>query len=384
MVKDRTSKGGLQVVAILKAAEPSRSVAMAPSSFLRKLLANGEAKHVFGPQRGGKAVARLRMPPLVAIEAQTEDRARELLETLNEDSEVDEAYVAPPRYAMSRRNASQAAPPVVDRSWGLRTIGGESRRIDAGAVRVAVVDSGVDKDHPDLSEAIESYENFTNESDRDEQGHGTHVCGVIAGRGTLPHGIQGVSNARLLVFKGLGNTYNATQYYQALGAAVGRAPIVNLSLGGPGPDPGESAILRLAIDAGIIVVAAMGNEFDYGDPVSYPAAIEGVIAVGAVDHALKRAPFSNTGPHIDLVAPGVGIWSSIPNHDTSIFGKDRLHAASDGTSMATPYVTGAIALLLAGGATMNGEAARNALATRLCPGQTGFTNELGRGVLSLE
>ena len=100
-------------------------------------------------------------------------------------------------------------------------------------------------------------------------------------------------------------------YYRALRYVIGKAQVLNLSLGGE-KDPAEIDVLHDVIAAGVVVVAAMGNEHDEGNPTEYPAAIPEVCAVGATDELDKRAGFSNTGRHIDLMAPGVSILSTTP------------------------------------------------------------------------
>ena len=98
--------------------------------------------------------------------------------------------------------------------------------------------------------------------------------------------------------------------------------------------------------AGVVVIAAMGNELDEGNPTEYPAAIPEVCAVGATDELDKRAGFSNTGRHIDLMAPGVGILSTTPTFRYDGDGEIE-YDSWDGTSMATPHVAGVAALVLA-------------------------------------
>lgn len=224
--------------------------------------------------------------------------------------------VAPSRQVLARHSRARApsGARVAQMHLGMAALGLPTPRTDASGVTVAIVDTGVDQGHPDLAGAIDAYVNFTNDSDKDLDVHATHGCGIVAATGSAPQGMLGVCNARLLVFKGLGTRDSARAYHRALRAACTQAKIVNLSLGGPCPDPGEQVIIEKAIRGGTLVVAAMGNELKSGSTANYPAALPGVLAVGAVDPRFARADFSNTGAHSDLVAPGVAIWSTAPTH----------------------------------------------------------------------
>jgi subtilisin family serine protease len=141
--------------------------------------------------------------------------------------------------------------------------------------------------------------------------------------------------------------------------------VVNLSIGGPGePDAQEQRLFDALIESGVTVVAAMGNEREEGSPISYPAAIPGVVAVGATNVNDSVTAFSNRGDHITLCAPGKAIWSTLPTYDGN-FGFAALSGAGgrpikgradrretdydawDGTSMAAPHVAAAAALVIA-------------------------------------
>jgi subtilisin family serine protease len=197
-----------------------------------------------------------------------------------------------------------------------------------------------------------------------------------------------------------------TLYHRALAECAERGvDVINLSIGGPGkPDHQERNLFANLIEGGTIVVAAMGNEREQGSPTSYPAAIPGVIAVGATALDDTVTEFSNRGPHIALSAPGKAIWSTLPTYK----GQDGFRAvpgpdgnpvegkplrretdydAWDGTSMATPHVTAAVALLLANKGKLKPADARAALmaAADKVPDMGGkaFDSDYGAGRLNL-
>lgn len=141
--------------------------------------------------------------------------------------------------------------------------------------------------------------------------------------------------------------------------------VVNLSIGGPAePGPDEAILFDQLLASGTTVVAAMGNEREAGSPTSYTAAIPGVIAVGATNILDRVTRFSNRGEHSSLSAPGQTIWSTLPTYPGQIgfraefdaagqprtgaaHSRNTEYAAWDGTSMASPHVAAAAALLLA-------------------------------------
>ena len=211
------------------------------------------------------------------------------------------------------------------------------------SVTIAIVDTGVDLTHPDLQPNIIMGINVISPtlSPQDDHGHGTHVAGIAAAVGNNNLGVAGTTwNARIMPVKVLDQTGNGDDAGVAVGivwAADHGAQVINLSLGGPCPSPVMEMAVTYAYTMGVTVVAAAGNYGITSDPrVLCPAASPHAIAVGATDQSNNRASFSNYGPELDLAAPGVSIYS------TTLGGG---YDYKSGTSMATPFVAGAAALL---------------------------------------
>lgn len=423
IVKLRTTA---QSVRRLAAAAADASVE-APQTVLASLLERGyisELIPVFPapqPFAGGRGPARVLAaavegPPsglkrargLVSVKVDRGTSAEALAEHLNQQGdEVEYAYVPPVKYPFlpARRRATKKKPrprkagastndPLTSRQWNhgaVRIHQARARQsfVDADEVLVAIVDSGIDRRHPDLDGVVQEYFNAhsATEDERDYVGHGTHVAGIVVAETNNRIGIAGLCRARLLVIKGLpraGNPWNAERYYQALAYPIDRgAKVVNLSLGGS-LDPGERDIIADLLDAGITVVAAMGNDFLKGNPIAYPAAYEGVIAVGASDELDRRADFSGTGKHIALVAPGDNILSTVPRYPSE-FAQKLEYDSWPGTSMATPHVAAAAALLLSKSPALAPGAVRKRLMETAdhVPGQTGKNAEFGTGRLNI-
>jgi subtilisin family serine protease len=217
-------------------------------------------------------------------------------------------------------------------------------------VRIAVLDTGIDVRHPDLTGVRIRYDHAPMQTE-DLEGHGTHVAGIISAVAAGATGVSGVAQCALDVWKVFsdqkfkGQRYvDSDMYIRALGLALeGGCRVVNLSLGGTELDRFEKDLIARLIRRGVTVVAAMGNEYEEGNPIEYPAALPGVIAVGGIDQEHRRAVFSNTGDHICVVAPAVAIRSTIPLSRTS--SRPR-YADWDGTSFAAPLVAGAIGYLM--------------------------------------
>ena len=195
-------------------------------------------------------------------------------------------------------------------------------------IKVGVCDTGVDSRHPEFEDRIDATYFFTGRSADDQNDHGTHVSSTILGAtvGVAP-------KARLVMAKVLGANGSGNSRDVGLGIdklAEDGCHIISLSLGGSRDDPYSRDAVNAAIAAGIIVVAATGNEG--ASHVGYPA--RHCIGIGAVDRGLKLAYFSNRGKNVDLVGYGVNVYAGVPG------GK---YARFSGTSMATPFIAGLIA-----------------------------------------
>jgi subtilisin family serine protease len=229
---------------------------------------------------------------------------------------------------------------------------------DGTGVKVAVVDSGVDADHPDLAGRVVAAENFTEgESDTlDRVGHGTHVAATIASTGAAPGGYKGVApGASLLSAKvcGVADCSDSSIIAGMQWAAEQGAKVANVSLGAsdtPGQDPVEAAVERITAEFGMLFVIAAGNT-PRDSSVGTPASTDAALTVGAVDKSDNLAPFSSRGPRLgdsalkpDITGPGVDITAALSSDAGGPPGET--HVSMSGTSMATPHVVGSAAVLV--------------------------------------
>ncbi|MFI5933388.1 S8 family serine peptidase [Actinoplanes sp. NPDC051494] len=231
--------------------------------------------------------------------------------------------------------------------------------LDGTGVTVAVLDTGIDATHPDLAGQIAESANFTTTASTDDEvGHGTHVASTIAGTGAASGGrYKGVApGAKLAIGKVCGTSFcEESDILAGMAWAATRAPVVNMSLGGGDSesiDPLEAAVNDLTAQYGTLFVIAAGNAG--GDAtVGSPASADAALAVGAVDRDDQLADFSSRGPRVgdnaikpEITAPGVEIVAAKAAHDV-IGGPAPVagYSSLSGTSMATPHVAGAAAIL---------------------------------------
>ncbi|MBO1334734.1 S8 family peptidase [Streptomyces sp. VRA16 Mangrove soil] len=233
---------------------------------------------------------------------------------------------------------------------------------DGKGVKIAVLDTGIDATHPDLKDQVVESKNFSTAADAtDHFGHGTHVASIAAGTGAKSGGTyKGVApGAKLLNGKVLDDQGSGDDSGILAGmewAAAQGADIVNLSLGGgdtPEIDPLEAEVNKLSEEKGMLFAIAAGNEGPHS--IGSPGSADAALTVGAVDGKDKLADFSSTGPRVgdgaikpDVTAPGVDITAAAaPGSviDQEVGEKPAGYLTISGTSMATPHVAGAAAIL---------------------------------------
>jgi serine protease len=387
------------------------------------------------------------------VRAADEPDAEQLSTALQRQPEVEWAQ---PNY-FRRTSAQPNDPSYTTRQWNLDLIDmPRAWDINAGgteSITIAVIDSGVTtvnetfgfpmwtgqrietvpvpfRVNPDISAArILPGRDFIfwNGPVLDMVGHGTHVAGTALEETNNNVTLAGIAyKARLMPLKvcvgyweiqivtsasGIpgfvdpedeGGCSDAAIIQAVRYAADNGAQMVNLSLGGPGASPAMLDALRYAVDRGTFVAMAVGNEFDDGNPTEYPAAygsqVEGAMAVGAVGADRTRAFYSNTGSHLEIVAPGGNprdgsprgfVWQTTmfpPDFDPFEIVRPRFdryaEVGSAGTSMATPHIAGVAALLYTQGINQPGaiEAALERFAIDL--GASGRDNDFGAGLVN--
>jgi len=257
-------------------------------------------------------------------------------------------------------------------------------------VKVAVIDTGIDKDHPDLKANIKGGVNFVGRKvnpDKwdDDNGHGTHCAGIIAAVDN-EEGVVGVAKETGLygvkVLDRRGSGYLSDVVAGIQWSIDNDMDVISMSLGTSSNYQSLRDVCDAAWDAGagIVVVAAAGNEGDGDistDEYSYPAAYDSVIAVAATDSSDGVPYWSNSGPYVELAAPGVSIYSTY---------KDGAYATKSGTSMSCPHVSGTAALVIASDPTLTnaGDVRLRLQETAEDLGATGRDKRYGYGLVDAE
>ncbi|WP_266077213.1 S8 family peptidase [Haladaptatus caseinilyticus] len=280
--------------------------------------------------------------------------------------------------------------------WGIDRVDAEVAHAngDLGAgADIAIVDTGIDDDHPDLQDhlgsgkafvscgnggyfgncAFSGNSNSCNNSWSDDNNHGTHCAGIAAGDDNT-EGVVGVSpNATLHAVKVLDCAGSGS--FSDIAAGVEYVAdqgwdVASMSLGGSSGSAALHDAIQYAYDNGVSLIAAAGNSGQCTDCVGYPAAYPETIAVASSNESDGQSSFSSQGPEVDIIAPGTDIYSSVPGgYDTY-----------SGTSMATPHVAGAVGQLMAQGYSAR-DAESQILSTAKDLGLP--ANEQGQGLLDV-
>lgn len=314
------------------------------------------------------------------------------------------ASVAPNSIARAAQN-DDPDDPLYYLQWNLDAVGAYGEGVpDASGITIAIVDTGIAADAPDLAGVtVAGGWDYVNDDGNaaDDHQHGTHIAGVVAQATNNGLGTAGMAPGATLVpikvldASAVGDEFTIME--GIAGAVADGAQIVNLSFAfGPGyvPSRAMEATVRDALDAGAVLVAAAGN--DGSAAVSYPAAFSGVIAVGAASldahGTIVRAPYSNHGPELDVIAPGGSIdvdsdGDGIPEgilaetFDPDVPGSFEPYLL-EGTSGASAHVSAAAAILLATGVPAS-DVAATLRETATDMGADGFDTDTGAGLLTI-
>jgi subtilisin family serine protease len=277
--------------------------------------------------------------------------------------------------------------PVANPQWWLDDFGFEALPLDGSGVTIAVIDTGIDGQHPNLAGAVKAGTDYSGVGDQagspvgSSSFHGTAVASIIAGRGAGPDDILGIAPGVSLLSASIGLGVAGADTDRQLADAVvwavdNGADIINLSLtrnSAKWPVSWDEAFLY-AFENDVLIVAATGNA-EQGSFATAPAVIPGVIAVTAIDQAgSTEADAGSEGIGVSVAAPGVEIMASVPDSGTGVF---------SGSSVAAPIVSGLLALMIEA----DPQASANDLIQRLLEsatdlGEPGFDASYGFGVIN--
>jgi thermitase len=280
--------------------------------------------------------------PDIGVQVVTVPKGQEMAKVKAYSANSEVAYAEPDFVAEAVGNPDD---PWFTNQWGMIKIQApQAWDVTTGSptINIAILDTGVDQDHPDLASKIISNINFSNSATADDiDGHGTHVAGIAAAVTNNGIGVAGLGySSSIMNVKVLGDTGSGAYSWIASGiiwAADNGADVINLSLGGSSASSTLEAAVNYAWSKGVVVVAAAGNNGNSAP--FYPAYYANCIAVAATNSKDELAGWSDYGGWVDVAAPGVAILSA---YLSSINGG---YVEMSGTSMASPHVAGLAALV---------------------------------------
>jgi thermitase len=332
----------------------------------------------------GIRVTRLHVPPGQEQAAVEDYRRSPSVEFAEIDSLVETQFTPnDPYYTLAYQttrygNIPQWAPQFVSASEAWDITQGDP------AIIIAIVDTGIDTQHPELQGKIVGGTSFVGRSVKDQHGHGTHVAGIAAGSTNNSTGIAGICpRCSIMPIRALdasGSGYLSDVAAGIVYAADNGARIINLSLGGPSKTQTLRAAIDYAFAHNALPVAAMGN--GYAPEALEPAYWYSALSVGAVDQSGAKADFSNYGPKTDVVAPGVAILSTLPTYQVTLTQTYELgYDALSGTSMATPVVSGIAGLVLSRNPALSASQVKGIIEATAGDGKS-FTDTTGFGLVN--
>lgn len=312
-----------------------------------------------------------------------------LVRRLNKETSIDYAQ---PNYtykplAQAAKTPTKTVKPndaQYGRQWALKKVNAElgwAVAKPANGVTIAILDTGVDVNHPDLKGRIVPGINTINplKSSRDDDGHGTHVAGIAGAIGNNGVGVAGISGARIMpvkVFDDQGGSDIAIADGITWATDHG-AKVMNMSFGSFYRSQVLNQAIAYAYNKGVVMVAAAGNWAS--EELSSPATINQVIAVSATDANDQLAKFSSYGPEIDVAAPGDKIYSTYWDPY-----KGATYAEMSGTSMASPMVAGLAAMIIAKNPKLSNDDVRQIIeASAKDLGEPGWDPKFGHGRIDL-
>lgn len=303
--------------------------------------------------------------PIVYFEKEREFFSADELSIINElkkqSAEITDKIAELEKYITNKPLLQKS---LMEMEWGLKALGIENSIYTGKGIDICILDTGIELSHPDFSgREIEGKSFISGESwDRDPNGHGTHCAGIAAGNIRLDNGKRyGIAKdanlkiAKVLSDSGKGTTSSVidaidwaiTKQFRILSLSLASAVKLN-----DFPSPLFETVGARALENNCIIIAAAGNDSSRPSlpkPVSSPANTSSIMAVGAIDGQMKIARFSNaglnpaTGGSVNICAPGVDIISAYPKNNKN---KNSNYYAMSGTSMATPHVSGMMALYM--------------------------------------
>ena len=326
---------------------------------------------------GGIVLNQINGLKYVAVKVKNKNKLQQTIQNYQKNKKVVSISLSP-KYKL----ASVADPKVSEQYMhSLLKTADAQKLAGKNQVKVAVIDTGIDRYHPDLNGTVIKSKNIINPMNPSSPNtHGTHVAGIIAEKKDNGIGGYGIDPAaKILSFDVFDEdlwTFDYTIANAILEAVNQGAKVINISIGGYSPSDVLKEAIDKAISKGVVVVAAAGNEAsDY--PV-YPAKYEGVISVGSINKEKKLSDYSSYGPSTDVVAPGEDIYSTFYDPE-----KGSTFTRLSGTSMASPVVAGTAALLLSKHPNLKPTEIEYILektATDL--GAKGFDNKYGSGLIN--